>query len=291
MKMNQTVKRTVLFIAASALPFTATMAQTAAGAGATTIEGVIVSRDGDNLMMRGKTGSVTNVTVTKSTKIDEGLGLLGIRTETMSSAVLVPGLKISVEPESPGQKVVAKSVKFSANDRETADAIQAALAVPQQQIQALMQELAAQKQQNAQQNAAQDQQIAATGKRISDLADYDLKAEGSVLFDVNSSTLSDKAKEDLKALAAKAKTYRGYLIQVAGYTDAQGSVSHNQVLSERRAAAVVHYLQQEGGVGLSRVLSPVAMGESKALAANEAGANPEFRRVTVKIAVNRGIGE
>ena len=291
MKMNQTVKKAVLFIAASALPFTATMAQTATGAGATTIEGVIVSRDGDNLMMRGKTGSVTNVTVTKSTKIDEGLGLLGIRTETMSSAVLVPGLKISVEPESAGQKVVAKSVKFSANDRETADAIQAALAVPQQQIQALMQELAAQKQQNAQQNAAQDQQIAATGKRISDLADYDLKAEGSVLFDVNSSTLSDKAKEDLKALAAKAKAYRGYLIQVAGYTDAQGSVSHNQVLSERRAAAVVHYLQQEGGVGLSRVLTPVAMGESKALAANEAGANPEFRRVTVKIAVNRGIGE
>lgn len=291
MKMNQTVRKTVVLIAASALPFTATMAQTATGAGATTIEGVIVSRDGDNLMMRGKTGSVTNVTVTKSTKIDEGLGLLGIRTETMSSAVLVPGLKISVEPESAGQKLVAKSIKFSANDRETADAIQAALAVPQQQIQALMQELAAQKQQNAQQNAAQDQQIAATVKRISDLADYDLKAEGSVLFDVNSATLSDKAKEDLKALAAKAKTYRGYLIQVAGYTDAQGSASHNQVLSERRAAAVVHYLQQEGGVGLSRVLTPVAMGESKALAANETGASPEYRRVTVKIAVNRGIGE
>ncbi len=285
MKVAQSINKMVVVAAVLAAPFTAAMAQTATGA--TTIDGVIVTRDGDSFMMRSKTGSVTNVTVTTSTKINEGLGLLGIRTESMSSSALVPGLRLSVEPESPGQKVVAKSIKFSTNDLETADAIQAALAVPLQQIQALTQELAAQKQQNA----VQDQQIAAIGKRIGDLAEYDLKAETRILFEVNSTTLSDSAKEELKALAAKAKTYKGYLIQVVGHADAQGSAKSNQVLSENRAATVVHFLQQEAGVALSRVLTPVAMGETRAAAANESGANPENRRVTVRIAVNRGIGE
>ena len=278
--MNQTLKNIIVLATVLATPYTATMAQTTTGTGTATIDGVIVTRDGDTFTMRGKTGSVTNVTVAKTTNINEGLGLLGVRTESMPSATLVPGLRVSVEPESPGQKVVAKSIKFSTNDLETADAIQAALVVPQQQIQALKQELAAQK-----------QQIAAIGKRIGDLAEYDLKTETIILFDINSATLSDKAKEELKALAAKAKTYRGFLIQVVGHTDAQGGVKSNQALSERRAATVAHFLQQEAGVALSRVLAPIAMGESKAAAANETGANPESRRVTVRIAVNRGIGE
>jgi OOP family OmpA-OmpF porin len=289
MKVAHSINKMVMVAVVLAAPFTAAMAQTILGT--PTIDGVIVTRDGDSFMMRAKSGSVTNVTVTTSTKINEGLGLLGVRTEAMSSSALVPGLRLSVEPESPGQKVVAKSIKFSTNDLETADAIQAALSVPLQQIQALTQELAAQKQLNAQQHAAQEQQIAAIAKRIGDLAEYDLKAETRILFDVNSATLSDKAKEELKALAAKAKTYKGYLIQVVGHADAQGSAERNQVLSENRAATVVHYLQQEAGVALSRVLTPVAMGETRAAAAKETGANPENRRVTVRIAVNRGIGE
>ena len=93
-------------------------------------------------------------------------------------------------------------------------------------------------------------------------------------------------------LTAKAKTFRGYLIQVAGYTDAVGSASRNQELSDRRAAVVVIYLQQECDVALSRVLTPIAMGVSKPVAPNEtAQGRAENRRVTVKIAVNRGISE
>ncbi len=276
MYIDRTIRNMIVAIAALAVPCTAALAQSEP----VLIEGVIVTRDGDAFVMRGKTGNVTKVTVSKATSINEGLGLLGIRTESMTSAILVPGLRISVEPESAGQQVVAKSIRFSTDSLETADAIHAALVIPQQQIQALKQELAAQK-----------QQIASLGKRISDLADYDLKTEGSVQFDVNSAALSDKAKAELKTLAAKAKTYRGYLIQVTGHTDAQGSASSNQVLSERRANTVVNFLQQEAGVGLSRVLTPIAMGESRAAAANETGSNPDSRRVTVKIVVNRGIGE
>jgi outer membrane protein OmpA-like peptidoglycan-associated protein len=254
------------------------------------IPGVIVARDGDNLVMRSDAGVVTNVTMNASTKLVETSGLpgfLGFRTN-VPPAVLVRGLRINVEPESPGQKVVAKSIQFHTHDLETANAIQAALVFPQQQIQALTQELATQKQLNA----TQEQQIAAMGKRFGDLADYDLKGETNILFDVNSATLSDTAKSELKALAAKAKTLRGYLIQVAGYADAVGSAGRNQELSDRRAAAVVNYLQQECDVALSRVLTPIAMGVAKPVAPNEtAQGRAENRRVTVKIAVNRGIAE
>ncbi|HUN70226.1 MAG TPA: OmpA family protein [Burkholderiales bacterium] len=261
------------------------------------IEGVITRRDGDTLVLRGSGLGVINISMTKATTIYELKGPLGVGIfpSRLSPDVLVPGLKVSIEPESATQKGVAKSIHFTTSDLETLYAIQAALAGPQAQIQALTQELAAQKQHNA----IQDQAIAASkdadaafSKRMKDLADYDQKAEISILFDVNSAALSDKAKADLKDLAAQAKNYRGYLIQVAGYADAVGSASRNQVLSDRRAAAVVAYLQQECDVALSRVLAPIAMGASNPVAANEtAQGRAENRRATVRLGVNRGIGE
>jgi outer membrane protein OmpA-like peptidoglycan-associated protein len=261
------------------------------------IEGVITARNGDNLVLRHTGLGVINVTLTRSTNIYEMKGPLGIGIlpSNMSPEILVPGLKVVITPESAAQKNVAKTIEFKTSDLETLYAIQAALAAPQARIQALEQELAAQKQHNS----IQDQAIAAgkvadaaIGKRISDLADYDQKAELIVLFDVNSANLSDKAKADLKAFVEQSKKYRGYLIQVAGYADAQGSASRNQALSDRRAAAVVQYLQQDADVALSRVLTPIAMGTANPVASNEtAQGRAENRRVTVRLGVNRGIGE
>lgn len=287
MKLHHTIANVIVLVAAMAACI---QAPALAAAPDGTIEGVIVSRDGDNLALRSDAGGITSVALTTSTKIVELTGLQGILAvrNVANPASLIRGLRINVEPESPGQKIVAKNVQFHAHDMETASAIQAALALPSQQIQALTQELAAQKQQNA----AQEQKIASLVKRMSDLADYDLKAEANILFDVNSATLSADAKEELKAMAAKAKNLRGYLIQVAGYADAVGSASRNQELSDRRAAAVVIYLQQECDVALSRVLTPIAMGVAKPVAPNETvQGRAENRRVTVRIAVNRGIAE
>jgi outer membrane protein OmpA-like peptidoglycan-associated protein len=261
------------------------------------IEGVITSRDGDNLVLRGSGLGVINVSMTKSTTIYELKGPLGVGIfpNRLSPEVLVPGLKVTIEPESATQKGVARSIHFKTSDLETLYAIQAALAVPQAQIQALTQELASQKQHNAIQDqalAAGKDADAAINRRISNLADYDPKAEINILFDVNSANLSDKAKAELKELADKAKAYRGYLIQVVGYADAAGSAGRNQTLSDRRAAAVVGYLQQECDVALSRVLTPIAMGASNPVASNEtAQGRAENRRATARIGLNRGIGE
>ncbi len=268
-----------------------------------TAEGVIVSSDGKSVVIRRPAGTAT-IIIKDDTRIEVSKGLVGIRTDSVSAATLLPGLSIKVEVTIAGDQNIAKTIRFSEDDLQRATEIQAALEIPQQQAAALRERVRVQEQTIANQEkqiANQERQIAAnrqsiaTGqaavdKRFSELAEYDMKDEFTILFDVNSSTLSDKAKKDLQDLAAKAKTYKGYLIQVAGYTDADGGASLNQQLSDRRAEVVANYLRQSCDVAMSRLLAPVAMSSAKAVASNEtAKGKAENRRVVVKIAVNRGI--
>jgi outer membrane protein OmpA-like peptidoglycan-associated protein len=265
------------------------------------IEGVIVSRNGDSVVVRGNLGATTNVTLTKSTKIDKLKGLIGVRSDDVGADTLVPGLRISVEPETPGKQTInAKTIQFHADDLETAHEIQAALTVPQQQILALIDKVNAQEKELAAQKEVQAEQIAAlktdmsTGfaaadERFGKLDQYDVQAEMNILFDRNIATLSNKSKDELKAFAEKAKTYKGYLVQVAGFADSTGNEKINQELSDRRAASVANFLRQSCDLGMSRVLATVAMSSSKAQPTNEADGNAADRRVTVRIAINKGI--
>jgi outer membrane protein OmpA-like peptidoglycan-associated protein len=69
-----------------------------------------------------------------------------------------------------------------------------------------------------------------------------------ITFDLNSAQLTDKAKENLgefaKALADPQLS--GSRFEVDGHTDARGEDQYKQVLSERRAEAVVDYLASLG---------------------------------------------
>jgi len=244
------------------------------------IKGLIVSRDGDNMLLSSDRGKVT-VTITPDTKIKLIKGVLGIRYETMGMAALIPGLRVEVSAESSGTQNMAKVVKFRGDDLKTATAIQAGMEMTQQQVQA-----------NKEGVAKGEAEDAAIRKRFSELKDYDVKGEATILFAVNSAKLSDKAKEDLKALADQAKQIPGYLIQVVGYTDSSGKADYNTALSDNRAKNVVVYLRQSCDVQISRVLSAAAMGESKPAATNETEqGKAENRRVTVKILLNRGLAQ
>jgi OmpA-OmpF porin, OOP family len=91
-------------------------------------------------------------------------------------------------------------------------------------------------------------------------------------------------------VAANASSTKGSSIQVSGFADSYGSAAWNQEVSDRRAQAVVNYLQQECNVNVSRVLAPAAMGVSQPAASNEtAKGRQENRRVEVKLLVNRGL--
>ena len=83
-------------------------------------------------------------------------------------------------------------------------------------------------------------------------------------FDSDQLTYESQAKLDEAATTLNANSLVN--VQVVGHTDSRGSESYNQGLSERRAAAVVDYLTNNGVSG-SR-LSSAGMGESQPVADN-----------------------
>ncbi|MEA2703588.1 MAG: OmpA-OmpF porin, family [Actinomycetota bacterium] len=81
------------------------------------------------------------------------------------------------------------------------------------------------------------------------------------LFDVGSSTLSGPAMETFDGLARVIQgNWPTAAVQVRGHTDATGSATGNQTLSEQRAAAAAAYMATKGIDG-SR-LSSVGLGSS-----------------------------
>jgi outer membrane protein OmpA-like peptidoglycan-associated protein len=104
------------------------------------------------------------------------------------------------------------------------------------------------------------------------------------------STLSAQAETDLCAAAAAAKAMDNALLLVVGYTDAAGDEDYNQELSERRAGAVVNYLQQKCGWAPYRMLTPTGMAEADPAADNRTAAGmAQNRRVAVNILVSKAV--
>jgi outer membrane protein OmpA-like peptidoglycan-associated protein len=69
---------------------------------------------------------------------------------------------------------------------------------------------------------------------------------GSVLFASNQATLLPEARARLDQVSDVLMTTRERNLSVEGYTDSQGSDSHNLDLSQRRADAVRNYIVQRG---------------------------------------------
>ncbi len=67
-----------------------------------------------------------------------------------------------------------------------------------------------------------------------------------VSFDLNSAQMRPEAMNTYTKIAGILKDYDKTVIHVVGHTDTSGSDSHNQGLSERRAAAVASYLSGQG---------------------------------------------
>jgi OOP family OmpA-OmpF porin len=297
-----------LFLITSAAAF-------AAGADKTKVRGIITTRTGETLIVGTAEGSKTTVVLTDSTVTKDDKGLLGLDKKHLSSVVLIPGLKVEVEGTTDAQgRVVANTITTDGDDLETAEMIQAGLHPTAEQVQTNMQHIAANQQNIAankgqlasqkqdinanQQNIAANQQkinqnmkdIEENTNRFTALSEYDTKGEATVNFNVGSSTVSAKDKEELSKLAQSATGLTGYIIEVIGYTDSSGSAAMNTKLSENRAQAVINYLVQQGNIPVRHIVAPGAMGEYGAEASNETKTGrAENRRVVVKVLVNKGI--
>jgi outer membrane protein OmpA-like peptidoglycan-associated protein len=257
-------------------------------------EGLIKARNGDTMVLQTPDSRDLVVVLTDNTQVGQEQGLFKARRKEMSMAALIPGLRVKLEGTYETQtRVVAKSVSFKGDDLEKAQAIQAGLHETQAQAQQNKEELEkhnAALQQQQQQIAANQAAIDAAVARFGQLDDYYILDEVTVYFANGKVDIDPKYTPQLLALAEKAKTVNGYMIEVKGYASSVGSTALNQQLSEDRADAVTNILLQQGHVSLTRMLAPGAMGESHQVGNNETEqGQAENRRVVVRVLQNKAI--
>jgi outer membrane protein OmpA-like peptidoglycan-associated protein len=282
-----------LFVAA--LLSTMTLAQSVK------VEGLIKARNGDTMILKTKDSPNVTVLLTDSTQVGQVQGVFKARRKEMSMAALIPGLAVKVEGSYNDQsQLVAKSVSFKGNDLEQAEKIEAGMHETRAQAQQNKAELEKHKAELQKQNVAlqeQQQQIAANKAAIDDavarfgqLDEYYILDEVTVNFGNGKVKVDPSYRPQLLALAEKAKTINGYVIEVKGYASSVGSVALNQQLSEDRADEVVNILIQEGHIPLTRMLAPGAMGESQQVGNDTtAEKQAENRRVVVRVLQNKAI--
>jgi peptidoglycan-associated lipoprotein len=103
-----------------------------------------------------------------------------------------------------------------------------------------------------------------------------------VYFDYNSYELSADARTTLDGKVAAMVANPGLRLRVSGHSDSRGSDEYNLALSQRRAAAVVEYLQQRG-LEVAR-FEVVSMGEEMpAVPEENEGAWAQNRRAEFEI--------
>lgn len=105
----------------------------------------------------------------------------------------------------------------------------------------------------------------------------------SVMFRSGSAALSDEAKATLDGIASQVSNVQsGYMFEVQGFADSQGSESYNESLSQRRAEAVLRYLVSKN-VPLFRI-SIIGLGEANPVGPNNTRAGREQnRRVEIRM--------
>jgi outer membrane protein OmpA-like peptidoglycan-associated protein len=292
------------------------------------INGVVISREADKMIVRDINGSDVAVTVSGATKIAEKKANPFRSAKNYPVTALLRGLEVEVEGRGDSSGVlVAEKIKFTDDDFGVArsldsrvapvetrvtttegrmDGAENRLTAAEQNAQRLsgqLEELAAvantarggakAAQETADQALAaakaNSAEIQTTNDRISQIDNYEAKQNIAVNFKVNSAVLSDEAKAALDEIAAQAKNEKGYLIQVTGYASADGTEAKNRALSERRADAVRRYLA-EHDIPLHRMINPFGFGELKPVAENNTrDGRKQNRRVEVAILVNKGL--
>ena len=307
MKKAVVVNLLALFFLASASAF-------GAAGEKTKVEGMINTRGGETLVVQTADAEVT-VVLTDDTVTKDDKGLFGLQKQRLSSAVLIPGLKVSVDGVTDDQgRVVAKTITVDGDDLESSEMIQAGLHPTAEQVATNVQHIEQNKagvasnkaaiasnkeniETNQQNIAANQQRIAANLSSIEShtarfmaLTDFDQKGQATVKFKVGSSKISSTDQAALKTLAQSAANQKGYIVEVIGYADSTGDAAMNTTLSEARAKAVVTYLVQQGGIPIRHIVAPGAMGEYGNAAPNETKAGrAENRKVDVKVLVNKGL--
>ena len=233
------------------------------------IKGVITARSGNRIQVTSSDGTRTVIFVTDTTRIRAGGSLFGGGRARPGTEALLNGLPVTVRTMQAGSVLVASQVSFKNSDLRTATMIRNGTA-----------------QAFAEQSAATE----ALRGRMGDIDKYNIKSTTNVYFDTGRWTLSARSRAELCNAAAQADAMDNALLLVVGYTDSVGSEDFNQQLSEKRAGAVINYLQQTCRWKPWRMLSPTGMAAADPLADNStAYGRAQNRRVSVNILVSKAL--
>jgi outer membrane protein OmpA-like peptidoglycan-associated protein len=285
------------------------------------IKGVIISHDGDTLKVRGDDESIDTVDLTSTTKIQLKKGIFGHKT-AMDTQSLVPGLHIEAQGKGSDKgDLVADRVSFDPNSMRASRQIDTRVSpleartgslegregqlegrtgtlenragqieTKQGQLENKQGQLETTEKQTEQQVGEVRGGVNDVNTRVTNLDNYESKYSATVYFKSGSSALTEQAKQDLDDIATKAKNEKGFVIEVAGFADTTGNATLNQDLSERRADAVIHYLEEQGDIPIHRILAPAGLGTSHEAADNKTRDGRKLnRRVEVKVLVNQGL--
>lgn len=258
------------------------------------VKGAIMTREGDEMLVRQQSSNdISAVTITDGTKISSPSGFLNIDRKRQDVSLLAPGLFVEIHGIGGDHgNLVATRITFS----KRAVKVQNSIAAGEVDLREKQAETAAQAQANlnainAATMRARDS-IAAMTTRIANLDKYVVKMEGTVYFASGSFELTDASKQVLDNLVMRGQGLKGFMVEVAGYTDNVGSVALNQELSARRVNAVVAYVAGKYNVPLRRFVNPTGLGEVQPAGDNNTSEGRALnRRVEVKVLLNKGIAE
>jgi len=121
------------------------------------------------------------------------------------------------------------------------------------------------------------------GHTVDTMNKYQMAKNETVLFNVNQSTLTKDAKQQLDDLGKQAEGMGRYVIEVQGFTDKTGPATYNDMLSQRRAETVARYLTTQFKIPVRNI---TMLGEGYAMPVGNdktRAGRKENRRVEVKL--------
>ena len=285
------------------------------------VEGLIVDRGPDTLTVATKEGQTATVVMNDQTQFKERKSNPFRSAKKYAATNILPGLRIQADGTGNGNQLVAREIRFTQDDYQTARAIESRVTPVQKELAETRQNaerlsgqvselsavsnaarggaVAAQQTADSALNAAGRAQgsadealtgVRTTNERIGSLDNYDIKHSTVVNFRVNSARLSPESKAKLDEVAQQISNENGFIIEVTGFASSDGSMNYNRDLSQRRADAVVRYLAEQHNVPLRRIIQPFGYGELQPVADNSTrDGREQNRRVEVRVLINRGI--
>ena len=233
-------------------------------------EGVISARQDNKIQVTSADGMRTVVAISPATEIRSSGGFLGLDKDQLAASDLLNGLPVEVETvEWANRGLIATRVALKSKHLETARMIHTG---------------------TDQRFTANEAATEALRGRVANIDQYNVKGTTNVYFDTARYNLSQQARAELCQAAEQAKATDNALLLVVGYTDSTGDYEYNQELSEKRAARVTNFLQQECDWAPYRMMTPTGMAEADPAADNttEQG-KAQNRRVAVNILVSKSV--